>query len=229
VLISHNPKKAPKIWGLIFIFNYNNLDNLLLLWHIVNKKGGIMKIVLLIGLGIYFYSRLVLLYLKEPSNSRKNIYYFFLLFIEIGIVGIIIYQLFVDPLRWQFLLSWRIAGIVLFILGIFISVMARFTLGHENWQTGRDVSCPKFLVTKGLYSWVRHPIYLGSWLMGFGFEMTLSSWLLIPVVFLGLPFIIYCSYKEEQNLLKWFGDKYLRYKTNTNWFIPFKKIKRLLK
>ncbi len=185
-----------------------------------------MKFVLLIGIGIYFYSRIALFYFKKSSDVNNRKYYFFLLVIEVLVVCLVIYQLFINSIRWNLISFLKVPGIIIFITGVLISVIARLALGSLNWQTGRSLSKPKFLVKTGIYSWIRHPIYLGTWLMGIGFEIVLSSWLILAVIFLGFPFIWYCSYKEEKYLLKWFGEKYQTYKENTNWFIP---IKRLLK
>ena len=186
-----------------------------------------MKVFILIGVGIYFLSRAVL-FMKQTPQLKTGIYYLFLMLAEIITVVVVIYQLFCNTLVCNFLISFHILGFVAFGFGVLISVLARFTLGSENWQTGRNVSRPKYLVTDGIYSWIRHPIYLGTWLMGVGFELSLSSWLLFIVVFLGFPFIWYCSYKEERYLLNWFGNEYQKYKEKTNWFFPIKQIKRLL-
>src|SRR6056297_2889556 len=185
-----------------------------------------MKIFLLIGIVIYFLSRAVL-FMEKTSHNKTGLYYSCLMMAEVVTILVIIYQLFINALECKIFTPYIILGYFIFGLGIFISVFARFNLGKENWQTGRNVCRPKYLVNSGIYSWIRHPIYIGTWLMGIGFELALSSWLFFLVLFLGLPFIWFCSNKEEQCLIGWFGEKYQKYKEDTNWFFPIKKIKRL--
>lgn len=75
----------------------------------------------------------------------------------------------------------------------------------------------KKLITKGIYSKFRHPIYIG-WsltLIGWGFLLESSMMILISIII--TTFLIIKSYFEEKVLLKKFGRKYQEYKRKT-WF-----------
>jgi len=76
------------------------------------------------------------------------------------------------------------------------------------------------VVTTGVYSIIRHPQYFGgiSAHMGFSFLMSgLYSLLVTPLV-IAVVYII--SWKEEQELLKEFGQDYEEYKAKVSMFIP---------
>ena len=77
------------------------------------------------------------------------------------------------------------------------------------------------LVTEGLYAYIRHPQYLGLYLILVGF---IIQWPTIITVVM-FPVLIYMYYRlslnEEKTLEKEFGQKFLEYKSRTKMFIPF--------
>ncbi|MBL7142033.1 isoprenylcysteine carboxylmethyltransferase family protein [Patescibacteria group bacterium] len=182
-----------------------------------------IEIILLAGISLYYLSRLIV---RQFSQQRKvrtlkiKRYVILLIGAEVLTVFVIWLQLFVWPGKWEPLIPWQTIGMVVFFLGIILSVWGRFTL-KENWHTAMEFARPKELIISGPYHYIRHPIYFGSLLMGLGFELTISSWLFFAVLLLGPPFIWVCAHKEEQLLLKWLNREYQDYKRQTNRFIPF--------
>ncbi|WP_425636652.1 methyltransferase family protein [Algoriphagus yeomjeoni] len=76
------------------------------------------------------------------------------------------------------------------------------------------------LITTGLYSKVRHPLYAGLVLIFLGyfiFAGTISSVVHLGCLLLYLPFGIYF---EEQNLVVQFGEAYQKYKSSVPAVIP---------
>ena len=76
------------------------------------------------------------------------------------------------------------------------------------------------VITTGVYSFVRHPQYLGGMLAHIGFSVLLAAWyslLLTPVV-VALNYLI--SWKEEEELVKQFGEQYEGYREKVPMFIP---------
>jgi protein-S-isoprenylcysteine O-methyltransferase Ste14 len=75
------------------------------------------------------------------------------------------------------------------------------------------------LITSGVYSWVRHPMYLGTLLVCLGFFLAIPSILALTIwiVF----FIIYdkMATYEENDLSHIFGKEYAAYKKRVpKWF-----------
>jgi protein-S-isoprenylcysteine O-methyltransferase Ste14 len=116
----------------------------------------------------------------------------------------------------------RKIGYFLVILGLIISLFALKTLG-KNWTGMNDYRIVKDqkLVTKGIYSLIRHPIYLAVILESVGFELVANSWFFIPVLI--VSFIVFTSHidKEEILLKVGFGKEFAAYKTRSKKLIPF--------
>jgi len=76
------------------------------------------------------------------------------------------------------------------------------------------------IVTEGVYSIIRHPQYLGGLLSHVGIAFLLSSLYSLIVTPL-LTFLIYLiARKEEEELLREFGEEYLNYKRKVPMLIP---------
>ena len=76
------------------------------------------------------------------------------------------------------------------------------------------------VVDTGLYSRVRHPMYLGTILLYVGFwTATLSLLTLIPLLAVLLGYN-YLANAEERLLTEKFGDEYLEYKKRVSKWVP---------
>lgn len=118
----------------------------------------------------------------------------------------------------------RPASLFFLVLGIeiaFLGLLLRF------WASGY-LHKAKELCTSGPYAYVRHPLYLGSFLLGFGFCLAGSSfeyWLrssIIWLIFLSGFGLIY-SFQilaEEKELEKIFCEEYQRYSRSVPPFFP---------
>ena len=73
------------------------------------------------------------------------------------------------------------------------------------------------LVTTGIYSKLRHPMYVGLVLMHLGFPFVFRSFVAFVSTALWLSFILSWRRYEEKNLERRFGQRYLDYKKQT-WF-----------
>ncbi len=110
------------------------------------------------------------------------------------------------------------------LLGLAIRVNAVGYSGkHTSGRNTDQGQVAGMLNTKGLYSIIRNPLYVGNYFMWLGIAMlTCSLW------FIGvftLIFWIYYErivYAEEAFLREKFGDVYLQWAALTPIFIPFK-------
>ena len=76
------------------------------------------------------------------------------------------------------------------------------------------------VVDTGLYSRVRHPMYLGSILGYVGFWVTTLSLLTLIPLFAILLGYNYLATAEEHILAEKFGDEYLEYKKRVSKWVP---------
>lgn len=114
----------------------------------------------------------------------------------------------------------RVLGTVLYTGGLLTAILARFQLGN-NWaniETGQIVKDQQ-VVAKGIYGFIRHPIYTGDLLLLTGLELALNSWLVLGVLLLA-PVVMLKAIKEEEMLVAELSG-YDAYCARTKRFIPF--------
>ncbi len=112
-----------------------------------------------------------------------------------------------DPVRLIIpdLIRW--VGLGILIAGLVLAFGALFQLrGVENID---------HLVTTGLFSRLRHPMYLGFILWIFGWAIYNGAALSLIAGLIGIGNIIYWRHLEEDHLAKIYGDEYLIYRENT--------------
>jgi len=114
----------------------------------------------------------------------------------------------------------HIVGGVLYLLGLGLAIAGRMQLGR-NWLDLENfaVRPTQTIVDRGIYRYVRHPIYTGDLLLVTGLQLVLHSWLVLAVVPLAL-FIVRQVLAEETLLSRAFPS-YARYCAETKRFIPF--------
>jgi protein-S-isoprenylcysteine O-methyltransferase Ste14 len=120
-----------------------------------------------------------------------------------------------DDLSWEFLCL----GISLIGLGIRAAVIGYVPAGTAGRNTSGQIA--KTLNTSGLYSIVRHPLYLGNWIMWLGVMMFPGVWW-CPVIG-GLVFWLYYErimFAEEEFLRREFGNEWLTWAERTPAIIP---------
>jgi len=114
----------------------------------------------------------------------------------------------------------HIVGGVLYLLGLSLAIAGRMQLGR-NWLDLENfaVRPTQTIVDRGIYRYVRHPIYTGDVLLVTGLELVLRSWLVLAVVPLAL--VIVKQVLAEETLLSRAFPSYARYCAETKRFIPF--------
>lgn len=124
---------------------------------------------------------------------------------------------------------YEMFALIISLFGLFIRV---YTVGHTPKNTsGRNTKQGQLadtLNTTGIYSIVRHPLYLGNFLMWFGPAMlTGHFWFIIAFVLFYWIYYERIMYAEEQFLRRKFGEQYLKWSENVPAFVPkFKKFKK---
>ena len=119
----------------------------------------------------------------------------------------------VFQLRGQPWTPTRITGAAIAVPSLALLVLARLQLGASFSVTAKAQT----LVTHGLYSRIRNPIYVFGGLAIVGIFLFIGApkflWILVVLT----PLQIYRVRKEEQVLAAKFGEEYRAYKART-WF-----------
>lgn len=112
-------------------------------------------------------------------------------------------------------------------LGVcFLGLVVRIiTVGYTPKNTsGRNTSAGQVadeLNTKGIYSTVRHPLYVGNFFMWLGISLlTQQVWFNVAFVLAYWVYYERIMYAEESFLRGKFGDAYLKWAENVPAFIP---------
>jgi protein-S-isoprenylcysteine O-methyltransferase Ste14 len=107
----------------------------------------------------------------------------------------------------------RIVGLVVIALAITLLTVARFNLGSSFSVTPQT----KKLVTKGVYSRVRHPVYVFSAVARAGLALYLERPVFLSFLIVLIPIQVARARKESQKLEEKFGEEYQAWKLTT-WF-----------
>jgi len=144
-----------------------------------------------------------------------------LLFLFLAFTGLTS-ALHVFPLQLQFQYDSyvQIVGIVLTGAGYFLFIWSVAARGKYavSWKMAKNHK----LVTWGPYRYVRHPSYLGYFLMFLGlFLIWLNLIAILPLI--AIPSYMRITVAEEKLLIRRFGEEYIRYQKKTGRFFPKRK------
>jgi protein-S-isoprenylcysteine O-methyltransferase Ste14 len=126
----------------------------------------------------------------------------------------------IDP--WNLL--WLLACVAVSVLG---QTIRAFTIGYvPKGTSGRNTSegqVAMTLNTKGMYGMVRHPLYLGNYLMWLGILMYSGSIILtIAVSIFYWTYYTMIAMAEERYLREKFGESYVEWANGRPAFFPRK-------
>jgi protein-S-isoprenylcysteine O-methyltransferase Ste14 len=111
-------------------------------------------------------------------------------------------------------------GILVGLGSLFIFRLTHRALGHF-WSVSLDVREQHALVTEGIYRYVRHPMYTAFWLWAIAQALLLPNWVAGFAAIVGFGVLFFGRVpREEQLLLKSFGDDYRKYISRTYRLVP---------
>jgi len=88
------------------------------------------------------------------------------------------------------------------------------------WSAGH-IAKDRRLATSGPYAHTRHPLYLGSLLLGLGATLAAGRWIYVPL-FLVFYAVVYgrTIHREERILAETFGEEFRRYRRRVPRLFP---------
>ena len=111
----------------------------------------------------------------------------------------------------------NIAAVILILSGLIIRIGAIMQLRHDFSLYPQK---PTMLHTKGIYAIIRHPAYLGTY-------MILAGLSILCIEFAFMYFVLWFFYvraKQEESIMKVFFKDHDKYCEKTRMFVP--KLKR---
>ncbi|MFH0864821.1 MAG: isoprenylcysteine carboxylmethyltransferase family protein [Bacteroidota bacterium] len=121
----------------------------------------------------------------------------------------------------KLILVYSIISVIISLSGFLIRAYAIGTTPKGTSGRNRDEQVAESLNTTGIYSVVRHPLYLGNYLMWIG--IVVFSFNIYFIIIVSLLFWIYYErimFAEERFLEKKFGDVYLDWSKRVHTFFP---------
>ena len=121
---------------------------------------------------------------------------------------------------------FQILGLIVAIGAVVVISRAKMELGAEQ-VGGIEAWNEQRLVNRGLYSLVRHPIYVGTIALGIGLGLGLWSWaLLLADLAVALPLFRLLAGQEERLLVERFGRAYREYQARVPMLSPWPRPNR---
>ncbi|MBS3807236.1 MAG: DUF1295 domain-containing protein [Bacteroidales bacterium] len=118
-------------------------------------------------------------------------------------------------------LLWSILCLAISLLGLAIRIMVVGTVpgGTSGRNTKKQLA--QTLNTRGIYSVVRHPLYLGNFLMWLGLIIYVGNiWFCIVAALLYWIYYERIMFAEEDFLKQKFGEDFEQWATHTPSFLP---------
>lgn len=136
--------------------------------------------------------------------------------------SVALYLLFPDLIGWAHIslpAPVRWAGLGLALTGVLLTFVTHHTLG-EMYSARHEIQKKHLLITEGIYSRVRHPMYTSLNLFSLAISLMSSNILLMVFALLvAVPFP-WIARREERMLLDRFGNEYREYMKTTGRFFP---------
>jgi protein-S-isoprenylcysteine O-methyltransferase Ste14 len=186
--------------------------------------NSLYLVTILINYLILFVDALVRPESEEEEPSRAEIIMALAFLLQPFMVILVFYEnlYFIS----EFLIFWdnpllSYVGILILITGGLVLLVSRIQLGM--YGSGKIVLEEEHeLITRGIYNYIRHPIYLGGLIGWIGISLALRG-LITLFLFLVMYFLILKNRMdlEEQLLQKAFGEEYLSYMKRTKRIILF--------
>ncbi|MFH2044310.1 MAG: isoprenylcysteine carboxylmethyltransferase family protein [Pseudomonadota bacterium] len=114
----------------------------------------------------------------------------------------------------------KIVGIIVLILGLLFYISAVLSIG-KSWRIGIDRKKSGDLVTTGVFSWSRNPIYVALDLLASG-TLLLQGELIFLILALCIVITLHVQIlQEEKFLIQVHGDDYKQYCTKVGRYFKF--------
>ncbi len=106
----------------------------------------------------------------------------------------------------------RYAGWIILAVGLVLIFLPKFVFRSKGKvKKEKDWTETSVLVDTGIYSVIRHPLYLGWLLMYLAIIFWSQHWLTIIIGIIGMICVYSISRQEDQRLVEKFGDDYKDY------------------
>ncbi len=91
----------------------------------------------------------------------------------------------------------------------------------DSWSVTLELNADHRLVTRGVYRFVRHPMYTSFFVSGLGQALLLANWVAGPSALVAVALLVLVRVPhEEKMMIDQFGDEYRDYMRRTGGLVP---------
>ena len=150
---------------------------------------------------------------------------------EKNLLGLLLLAMFIVPLvysasSWLDFANYTLPtwagwiGIVLIILALIVFWRAHVDL-KTNWSPSLEIREKHELITRGIYGYIRHPMYASQWLWVIAQPLLLQNWIAGWLgLFVFILFYVLRVRAEEKLMIDTFGEQYRDYMKKVGGVFP---------
>jgi protein-S-isoprenylcysteine O-methyltransferase Ste14 len=166
---------------------------------------------------IFVIGSVGIIWISIPSLRLPGSHGFYRFFAWEIILGIFVTNLrgwFFNPFAWYQIISWIL--LVVCLIPIIHGTILLRTVGKPTDQLEATTN----LVTKGIYQFIRHPLYASLLYLAWGIFFKSPSLLDFCLAVVTTAFLFATARADEAECLVKFGDEYAGYMKKMKMFIP---------
>ncbi|MCX6027456.1 MAG: isoprenylcysteine carboxylmethyltransferase family protein [Chloroflexi bacterium] len=122
---------------------------------------------------------------------------------------------FASPLGVRQVLSWGL------LAGSLLLALHGFSLLRLDGAVTGGIETTTVVVRRGVYRYIRHPLYLSLMLFALGTYLKSPGWLAGGLLGVAVAGLLITAYVEERENVSRFGESYREYMRSTKRFVPF--------
>jgi protein-S-isoprenylcysteine O-methyltransferase Ste14 len=131
---------------------------------------------------------------------------------------------FPSPLPWYHLLSSALQLACLLPLGLGVGTLVVWgkPVAHRETEPHLfDFEKTSVLVTRGIYRYIRHPMYCSLLLLAWAVYFKAPAWHGVLLAFSATAFLYLTARADEAECVRFFGPAYLAYMNTSKRFVPY--------
>ena len=201
--------------------------------HLINQRALGILIVILLGLLVVIKIMATGSILEKPKGSFLfwvvNIFNLLFLLIINPLAAILLITEKMEAVDPSFLvinnglilLLVEIGGLIIYLSGFFLMAWALIRLGINYLLGGVDPRSSDRMVINGPYKFIRHPMYTAALCIALGLACLIQSIICLVLFCIYLLLIILLIPKEEESLVRAYGETYKQYQQKVGKLVPF--------
>ncbi len=160
----------------------------------------------------------VIVIISWPSLRHPHSHGYYRFFSWEAILGLLLLNLrgwFSNPFAWFQVISW-----ILLVISLILILTGVILLRRVGKPTDALEATTR-LVTKGIYHYIRHPLYASLLFLTLGIFFKSPSFLDGCITVVAMAFLFATARADETECMLIFGQEYALYMHHTKMFIPF--------